>query len=114
MMNRFLVMTLVVESLRLGIGSSKLDSEKGLSFTRNIDEIPGTFDLVFDGNPCKSQDEHGDNDCHFDWGADVTGGYKLQVDRDIDQGDTMVGHFKVICNIAVCCTGSSTFHPYHP
>ena len=101
MMNRLIVMTLVVGSSHRSHGTAVgtgLDSEKGLSFTRNIDEIPGTFDLVFDGHPCKSQDEHGDNDCHFDWGSDVTGGYKLQIDQDIDEGDTMVGHFKVLCN----------------
>jgi hypothetical protein len=74
---------------------AQLGVERGLSFTRNIDEIPGSFDLLFDGHPCNDQDEHGDNDCHFEWGADVTGGYKLYIDRDIDEGDSMTGHFKV-------------------
>ena len=67
----------------------------GLSFTRTIDDIPGSFDLVFDGHPCTTQDEHGDNDCHFDWGTSITGWYKLFVDRAIDVGDRMTGHFKV-------------------
>lgn len=74
---------------------AQLGVERGLSFTRSIDEIPGSFDLLFDGHPCNDQDEHGDNDCHFEWGADVTGGYKLYIDRDIDEGDSMTGHFKV-------------------
>ena len=114
MMNRFVVISLVVGSLHShGIVCAALDSDKGLSFTRNIDEIPGSFDLVFDGHPCKSQDEHGDNDCHFDWGADVTGGYKLEVDRDIDEGDTMVGHFKVnVHPICVCMCVRARTHIY--
>jgi hypothetical protein len=69
--------------------------EKGLSFTRQIDQVPGSFDLVFDGNHCTQVDEHGDNECHYLWGEDITGRYKLKVDLDIDEGDTMTGHFKV-------------------
>ena len=75
--------------------SAQLEIERGLSFTRSINEIPGSFDLLFDGHQCNAKDEHGDNDCHFEWGSDVTGGYKLYIDRAIDVGDSMTGHFKV-------------------
>jgi hypothetical protein len=69
--------------------------ERGLSFIRQIDEVPGSFDLVFDGHHCTQVDGHGDNECHYLWGEDITGKYKLTVDRDIDEGDSMTGHFKV-------------------
>ena len=93
MLSRF---STVLVGLTLSLSTAQLLAPpKGLSFTREISEIPGSFDLVFDGNQCKSQDAHGDNDCHFEWGEDVTGSYKLQVDHTIDEGDQMEGHFKV-------------------
>lgn len=67
----------------------------GLSFTRTISDIPGSFDLQFDGNHCQLQDDYGDNECHFDWGEDITGRYKVQIDEDIVEGDVLEGHFKV-------------------
>ena len=91
----FLLCILLQSSAQLGV-------ERGLSFTRNINEIPGSFDLLFDGHPCTAKDEHGDNDCHFEWGSDVTGGYKLYIDRSIDEGDSMTGHFKVRHDASRC------------
>lgn len=73
----------------------------GLSFTRTIRKVPGSFDLRFDGNNCGSTDDHGDNDCHFHWGDDVTGVYKMTIANDIDKTDKMEGHFKVRKNIYI-------------
>lgn len=77
--------------------SSFLRLESGVSFTWKISQLPqdSSFDLHFDGNKCKSQSIYGDNDCHYNWGDTVSGQYKLSVQEEIVEGDTMTGHFKV-------------------
>jgi hypothetical protein len=70
-------------------------AEEGITFSRTINKIPGSFDLKFDNGHCDSQDAHGDNDCHFEWGLDLTGAYKLVIDVPIEEGDMLEAHFKV-------------------
>lgn len=85
-------------------GGGTSTTTEGVTFTREINKLPGSFDLHFDNNNrCDSQDVHGDNDCHFDWNEDVTGAYKLVIDVPIEEGDQMEGHFKVSIRRCLRC-----------
>mmetsp|Transcript_15269 Transcript_15269/g.22510 ORF Transcript_15269/g.22510 Transcript_15269/m.22510 type:complete len:190 (-) Transcript_15269:85-654(-) len=90
----FLSYAYASQALR-GFVNESYSVASGLSFTRTIYEVPGSFDLRFNGNNCGSTDDHGDNDCHFDWGDDVTGVYKLNIANIIDATDKFEGHFKI-------------------
>lgn len=73
----------VITHLRNSISS-------GVTFSREISIVPegSSFDLVFGDNHCTSQDQFGDNECHFDWGETVRGNYKLLLTEELDAGDT--------------------------
>lgn len=73
--------------------SSSINS--GVTVAREIQKIPGSFQLRFGPGNCDSEDAFGDNDCHFEWNQDVTGAILLVIDEPIEEGDTMEGHVKV-------------------
>lgn len=70
---------------------------KGVTFSRNIQRLPpnATYQLQFDGNHCKSRDQYGDNNCHYDWGEVVRGNYSLSLPYEIERGDMMHGDFEI-------------------
>lgn len=70
---------------------------QGLSFSRAFQELPedSSYVIQFDGDHCKSHDQNGDNDCHYDWGDVVRGNYSLSFPTPVDLGDMMHGQFKV-------------------
>lgn len=75
--------------------TEELEMASGVSFTRDIKQIPGAFDMQLDGNHCQSKDDYGDNNCLFKWGENITGNYTLTTSKTIDEGHKMEGHFKV-------------------
>jgi hypothetical protein len=72
--------------------------KKGVTFSTKFSQFPveASFVMNLDGNHCTERDDdHGDNDCHFDWGEYVLGNYTVQFSDQIEQGDFMEGNIKV-------------------
>jgi hypothetical protein len=73
------------------------DVEKGVTFTRTISKFPtdAAFVISLADDDCKQHDVYGDNECHFSWGQNVTGNFKVKFSDQIEEGDFIVGDFKV-------------------
>jgi hypothetical protein len=84
-------------NLRMGpaVGSSVV--EEGVTFTRNINLFPAdaAFVMSLADDDCKQHDVFGDNDCHLSWGQNVTGKFNVKFSDQIEEGDYIVGDFKV-------------------
>jgi hypothetical protein len=74
--------------------------DDGLTFTRSIQKLDASFQLHLQEGHCKSHDKYGDNNCHYDWGDDVVGNYTVVSPQLIDEGDSMMGDFRVRCDNA--------------
>jgi hypothetical protein len=74
-----------------------LDIEEGVTFTRNINLFPAdaAFVMSLADDDCKQHDVFGDNECHFSWGQNVTGKFNVKFSDQIEEGDYIVGDFKV-------------------
>jgi hypothetical protein len=84
-------------NLRMGPVFASSDVEEGVSFTRNINLFPAdaAFVMSLANDDCKQHDVFGDNDCHFSWGQNVTGKFNVKFGDQIEEGDYIVGDFKV-------------------
>jgi hypothetical protein len=84
-------------NLRMGPAVIASDVEEGVSFTRNINLFPAdaAFVMSLADDDCKQHDVFGDNDCHFSWGQNVTGKFNVKFSDQIEEGDYIVGDFKV-------------------
>mmetsp|Transcript_11459 Transcript_11459/g.33788 ORF Transcript_11459/g.33788 Transcript_11459/m.33788 type:complete len:250 (-) Transcript_11459:231-980(-) len=74
----------------------------GVTFSRNIIHINGgsKFHLTFgpevgSTSHCKSADTFGDNNCHYKWGDGLVATYKLDLETELEDSDTIHGHFKI-------------------
>jgi len=69
----------------------------GVTVSRTITNLPegSSFYLTMQGDHCTSNDIHGANHCHYDWGDVVEGKYTVQVSQRIEQGDMLTGTFKI-------------------
>jgi hypothetical protein len=84
-------------NLRMGPMVVSPDVEEGVSFTRNINLFPAdaAFVMSLANDDCKQHDVFGDNDCHLSWGQNVTGKFNVKFGDQIEEGDYIVGDFKV-------------------
>lgn len=85
-------------NLRMGPTiASTSDVEEGVTFTRNINLFPAdaAFVMSLADDDCKQHDVFGDNDCHFSWGQSVTGTFNVKFSDQIEEGDYIIGDFKV-------------------
>lgn len=84
-------------NLRMGPVVIASDIEEGVTFTRNINLFPAdaAFTMSLADDDCKQHDVFGDNDCHLNWGQNVTGKFNVKFSDQIEEGDYIVGNFKV-------------------
>lgn len=72
--------------------------DDGLTFSRDIHKLDASFKLNLEEGYCKSHDKYGDNNCHYKWGDAILGNYTVVLPQLIDEGDTMMGDFRVRCD----------------
>ena len=69
--------------------------DDGLTFSRDIQKLDASFELHLEQGYCRSHDKYGDNNCHYNWGGVILGNYTVVLPQLIDEGDTMMGDFRV-------------------
>ena len=73
-------------------------AESGITISRTVDTLEDNveLDLTFEGATCKEEDEHGLNNCHYNWGDDFAVNVTMNTNGNPFQaGDNVVGKFKV-------------------
>ena len=72
-------------------------TKDGVGFTRKISRIDSntSFSLTFGGGRCTSNDQYGNNACHYNWGDAIVANYTVQLGEPLQEGDTLQGHFKI-------------------
>mmetsp|Transcript_46344 Transcript_46344/g.68401 ORF Transcript_46344/g.68401 Transcript_46344/m.68401 type:complete len:204 (-) Transcript_46344:756-1367(-) len=67
----------------------------GISVSRVVTHVEGGSSFKLGLNHCSSHDEHGDNNCHFNWGDSLEGLFEGNLGTDLVAGDKILGEFKI-------------------
>ena len=76
----------------------QLSISEGIDFSRTIKMLTDfiSINLTFDDNHCTSNDEHGGNNCHYDWGNVMNIELNVRLKkRAFEKDDRISGKFKV-------------------
>lgn len=76
----------------------RLMATSGVTLSRTFDSMEDglSIDLAFLGATCEEKDDHGRNNCHYNWGDDLAVNITMNTSGSpFTQGDTVKGKFKV-------------------
>lgn len=85
------------KSLPTQITMHESETSDGIGFSRTIDLFTDflNINIGFDDEHCTSNDDHGGNDCHYDWGDTVNIDIDVNLKRAFKEDDRISGNFKV-------------------